>query len=95
MKRKHLGGLIALNAVLLIALGVLSFMPQSADAQANRPSNYLMVGGQMRGQIHNMVYVTDINNQLMVAITYDRNRRALVPVGGRNIADDFRIDVDR
>lgn len=97
MNAKHLGGLVALNAVLLLALGVLSFAPESADAQigADRPADYVMVGGRTRGQINNSIYITDVNNALMVAITYDINRRALVPVGGRNLADDFRINTDR
>lgn len=96
MNAKHLGGLIALNAVLLIALGVLSFLPQEAEAQAGGGrADYVMVAGETRGQVNSTVYITDVNNRLMVAVTYDMNRRALVPIAGRSIADDFRIDADR
>lgn len=97
MNAKHLGGLVALNAVLLIALGTLSLTSGDAEAQigAGRPPDYVMVAGQTRGAVNNSIYITDINNALMVAITYDLNRQALVAVGGRSVGDDFRIDVDR
>ena len=96
MNRKHLAGLIALNCILLLTLGTLSFGPSDAQAQAGGGGgDYLMIGGQTRGQINNTVYITDIRNGLMIGVMYDMNRRALVPIAGRRVADDMRIDADQ
>ncbi|MEX2670479.1 MAG: hypothetical protein WD294_00075 [Phycisphaeraceae bacterium] len=96
MNKKHLSGLIALNLVLLIALGALSLTSQKASAQAEGGApEYLMVAGKSRGQISNSVYITDARNQLMAVVSYDLSRRALVAIAGRNLANDLRVDADR
>lgn len=90
MNRKSLGGLIVLNLVLLGALALVSFTPTPVKAQlGGRAGDYVMVGGQTPGRTVNTVYITDMNNGLMMAFQYDLNRKNIVPIAFRNIGADF------
>lgn len=90
MNRKSLGGLIVLNLVLLVALGLLTFTPQPAKAQlGGRAGDYIMVSGATPGKTEATVYITDMNNGLMMAVQYDQNRKIVQPVAFRNIGADF------
>ncbi|MBI1370150.1 MAG: hypothetical protein GC162_16035 [Planctomycetes bacterium] len=91
MNRRSLGGLIVLNLVLLLALGLVSFNPPAAQAQlgGNRAGDYVMVSGYTPGHETSTVYITDMNNGLMMAVNYDVNRKAIVPTAARNIGSDF------
>lgn len=92
MSRKNMGGLIVLNAVLIAVLGVLSFTPQPAEAQlgGRRPGDYIMVAGMIPGQTNSALYITDLNNGAMLAVTYDIGRRSLMTLGGRDLSADLR-----
>ncbi|QNN23862.1 hypothetical protein HED60_16835 [Planctomycetales bacterium ZRK34] len=90
MNRKSLGGLIVLNVVLLLALGLLTFTPEPAAAQlGGRAGDYVMVAGATPGRTEATVYITDMNNGLMMAVQYDQNRKIVQPTGFRNIGADF------
>lgn len=92
MKRFDLAGLVALNCVLLIVLGVLSFAPQpTAEAQiGGAGQNYIMVGGQIPGRVNNTVYITDLSSGRMIAVSYNQNRGELEVGAGRDLTGDFR-----
>jgi len=83
--------LIVLNAVLLAALGLLSFAPQPAEAQlgGGGGGNYIMVAGKTPGKTSDTIYITDIDNGVTIAVSYNQNR-GLVPVAGRDLSGDFR-----
>ena len=90
MNRKSLGGLVVLNVALLVALGLLTFTPQPAKAQlGGRAGDYLMVSGATPGKTEATVYITDMNNGLMMAVQYDQNRKSIQAVGFRSLAADF------
>ena len=92
MNRKSLGGLIVLNVALLFVLGLLSFAPNTAEAQlgaGRRAGDYVMVAGRVQGKQTSTLYITDLNNGTMIAVNYDQNAKALVPLGGRNVSADF------
>ncbi|MDH3583334.1 MAG: hypothetical protein OER86_03885 [Phycisphaerae bacterium] len=92
MNRNSLRGLLVLNVVLLVALAVVSIAPPPALAQNRRAGDYIMVAGQAQGTVANVIYITDLNNQAMLAVTYDRNRGGgLRTVGYRDMKIDFNI----
>ncbi len=64
MKSKVLWALIALNVLLLVAFFVPHGLTSSVQAQAaNRPSDYLMIPGEIIGGNNAVVYVVDMPNQ--------------------------------
>lgn len=91
MHRKNITGLIVLNAVLLLVLGVFCLTPQPASAQlsALRGGNYMMVAGRVPGQTTSSVYIVDLNSGKMIAVQYDDNRKAINVQGGRDITGDL------
>jgi len=90
MNRKSLGGLLVLNVALLAALGLLSLTPPPAQAQfGGRAGDYLMVSGSTPARTEDTVYITDMNNGLMMAVQYDQNRKLIQPVAFRNLGADF------
>lgn len=80
-------GLLALNAALLLALGAVTFMP-AAQAQSRPRGTYTMVGARVNGALGGVVYIVDVRNEELVAVTWDPNQRGLSGIGYRNIAAD-------
>ncbi|MEM8756304.1 MAG: hypothetical protein AAGF47_00800 [Planctomycetota bacterium] len=80
--------LIAINAGLLVVLGVTTLAP--AQPAGNRArGEYAILGGEFQGGGGgNAVYIIDASNQEMVAVTWDRSRRALAGIGYRDLARD-------
>lgn len=91
MNRKSLSVLIVLNCALLLAVGIVTL---SAPAQGQlgglRATDYLMVAGKVLGKTGSVVYVTDMTNARMIAISYEQSRNQLEIIGARNLADDFK-----
>jgi len=86
--RKH-RGLIALNAVLLVALAVVTLSPGARAQQGGRArGDYTMVGGRVQGGIANAVYIIDSANREMIALQWDEARKELLGVGYRDLAAD-------
>ena len=83
--------LIALNAGLLAALGLVLYGPQAlAQATGNRaPGEYVVIGGDMPGTTDGVVFVLDTVNREMIALEWNQSRNALEGVGYR----DFTTDV--
>jgi len=89
MNQKSLYGLVALNAILLVALMVLSFTPQPATAQMGvRAGDYVMVAAERGGRTHHTIYITDLANGAILAVD-PTPRKELEVVGFRAIAQDF------
>jgi len=74
MKSKAVWALIALNVMLLAGLFGQYLRPNSAHAQAMRPSDYVMIPGDSVGANSGIVYMIDTQNGLLGARTYDGSR---------------------
>ncbi|MHC5113065.1 MAG: hypothetical protein ACYTGP_01395 [Planctomycetota bacterium] len=86
-KRRRAGGLIALNAGLLLVLGAVTFAP-SADAQNRVRGSYLMTAGGANGAISSVLYVVDTTNQEMIAVTYEPSQKNIIGIGYRDLVAD-------
>jgi hypothetical protein len=97
MSHRSLGGLIVLNAVLLATLGLLTLGPSTAEAQlgGRRAGDYIMVAARTTGRPNATVYITDLNNAAMMAVTYDVNKKSINPVAARDIGPDFQAAPNR
>jgi len=88
--RSRCAGLIALNAVLLGVLAVVSLGPQVGAQAARSRGDYLMVAGRVNGVDGSAVYVIDSRNQEMMAVSLNNTTKALDGIGYRNLANDSR-----
>lgn len=87
MKSKVIWALVALNALLLVAL-VAPFGRTPAHAQpAARPSEYLMIPGEVIGGSSAVVYIIDEEKRQLSAMALDQN--------GRGVDGMAPIDLDR
>ncbi|MCC6424298.1 MAG: hypothetical protein IT447_12540 [Phycisphaerales bacterium] len=75
MKSRILWALVALNVFLLVVLVARSTTPNYAMAQAARPSDYLMIPGEITGGNGAVVYVLDMTNGVLGGLTWDESRR--------------------
>ena len=84
-------GLLALNAVLLAGLALVSWAP-SADAQpqGRAPGEYTMVAGRTIMGGPAAVHIVDSANQEIVTLRWDQAKQSLMGLGYRNIAGDGR-----
>ncbi len=92
MNKRLLHGLVALNVALLLALGWLTFAPDSAHAQfGGGAGDYVMVGGARNGVTPDTIYVTDLTSGVIIGFEpKSRGRNGeLVATGFRVIANDF------
>lgn len=81
--------LVALNAAMLLALGVVTLAPAATAQQAQRPrGEYLLLGGQMTGSPSSGVHVIDTSNQEMITLKWDQSRQAFDGLGYRNLRQD-------
>lgn len=81
--------LVAVNAALLLALGVVSLAPSATAQQGQRPrGEYMVLGGQMTGSPTNAVHVIDTSNQEMVTLRWDQSSKAFEGIGYRNLRLD-------
>lgn len=92
--------LIALNVVLLLALGAVTFAPhataQGRDSNPIRPrGEYTVVGGEVSGSNSNAIYVLDAANREMVGLLWDESRRQIRGLGYRDLAADLQADPER
>jgi len=86
-KARRVGGLIALNGLLLLVLGVVTLGPR-ADAQPRARADYTMIAGGANGTLGGVVYVVDVTNQELLAMTYDSTKREFYGIGYRNLIAD-------
>ncbi|MCH8344122.1 MAG: hypothetical protein IH983_09045 [Planctomycetes bacterium] len=79
--------LLALNAVLLGLLAVVTFGPTVA-AQDRGRGDYTMVAGRANGADSSVVYIVDTANQELIAVTYSQSNKRVDGIGYRNLAGD-------
>lgn len=85
--RPIVGPLIALNATLLVVLGIVSIAQAQPGARAR--GNYAMVGGEfLGGGGGNAVYILDAANQELIAVKWDDSRKVLDGIGYRDLSKD-------
>jgi hypothetical protein len=82
-----LRGLLVLNVLLLALLTAMTF-GSSADAQGRVRGKYTMAAGGVNGSNSSAVYVVDVVNQELMAVTYNKNSKLLEGIGYRNLAFD-------
>lgn len=87
-RRLSLRGLLLFNAALLVVLAGVTFGP-AAFGQIRIPGEYTMAAGGANGANASIVYVVDVRNQELMAITYDHNTKNMLGVGHRNLATDI------
>ena len=81
--------LVAVNAALLLALGVVSLAPQATAQQAQRPrGEYIILGGQMTGSPSSGVHVIDTSNQEMISLRWNQSSTSFEGLGYRNLRLD-------
>ena len=83
----NLLALIAVNAVLLGLLAVVTLAP-TAEAQGRTRGQYMMVAGGANNLQSSAVYVIDTVNQEMMILTDDAAARELKGLTYRNLAAD-------
>ena len=91
MKRRgnSIGGLIALNIVLLTVLGLVSFAPSvRAEGSGNVAGDYIFAGGSINGATSNAVYILDQRSGTLLSFLYDRSKRKLNGIAARNVVND-------
>ena len=78
MKNRILWALAGLNVLLVMTLaGRLTSTENTAHAQAKRPSDYIMLPGEVGGGASAVVYMIDTSNGLLGAMTYDDPQKQL------------------
>jgi hypothetical protein len=85
--RSNLRALVALNAALLMILAAVTF-GGSAGAQRRVPGEYTMAAGGANGTESSAVYIIDVANQEMMAVTYDHQTGTLQGIGFTDLAVD-------
>lgn len=91
MKRRgnSIGGLIALNIVLLTVLGLISFAPSvQAGGTTSAAGDYILVGGSINGATSNAIYILDQRSGAMVSFLYDRSKKKLEGIAARSVLND-------
>lgn len=87
--RARMPGLIAINAVLLIVLALVTFGSSVKAQPAGRGrGEYTMVAGGGSGTDAAIIWIVDVANQEMIAMTFNHNTKVLDGVGYRNLAAD-------
>ena len=77
MNQRVLWALAALNVLLVITLAARFSSENSAIAQARRPSDYIMIPGEVTGGSSAVVYIIDTSNGILGAGIYDDSRKEI------------------
>lgn len=84
--------LIIVNALLLGALGYVTFMPEStAHAQPARArGDYTMVAGEVSFGNSSAVWIVDSANQELVAVRWNEGKKNFDGIGYANLQEDAK-----
>jgi hypothetical protein len=63
----------------------------AAPAAGRLRGEYLMLSGRVQGSNTDITYVIDTANQEMIALSWDRSRRILSPMGWRSLSEDLQV----
>jgi hypothetical protein len=90
MKKRILWALVGLNVLLAMTLIGRLTSENTAHAQApRRPSDYIMIPGEVSGVSSAVVYMIDTGEGLLGAMTYDDSRKQLDTMPPINLARVF------
>ena len=90
MKSAVFWALAALN-VLLVAVVVNRYLPeQRAHAQVGRPSDYVMVPGELNGVPTGVVFIVDTSRGELSAVSYDETQNVISPMPKIDLAQVFK-----
>jgi hypothetical protein len=70
VQSKIIWGLVWINVALLLGL-TLKMTSPTASAQAHRPSDYLMIPGEVVGGSFAVIYIVDTNQGRLSAVSFD------------------------
>jgi hypothetical protein len=84
----NLRGLLLLNAALLAVLAAVTFGSNAGAQAARGRGEYTMVEGGAMGSDAGIIWIADVANQEIVAMTYNNSTKRLDGVGYRNLATD-------
>ena len=94
MRRRLFWTLIALNLLLAITL-IARITPgggeSTAVAQVRRPSDYIMIPGEVSGGSTAVVYILDTTNGLLGAMAYDDSQKILNTMPPLDLARVFEV----
>ena len=93
-QKSNLRGLLVLNVLLLALLSAVTFGP-AADAQSRARGQYTMAAGGVKGANSSAVYIVDVINQELMAVSYNQNTKRLDGLGYRNLAYDAQTRLGR
>lgn len=79
--------LLAVNAALLVLLGVVTFN-RPAEAQIRPRGDYTIVAGGVQGAESHAIYIVDTSGQELVVLSFEPNTKSLVGIGYRSLAAD-------
>ena len=80
MKSAVLWTLAVLN-VLLVVLVVNRFLPeQRAHAQVGRPSDYIMIPGELNGVATGVIFIVDTSKGELSALSFDEAQNTISPM---------------
>ena len=77
MRNRILWALAGLNVLLVMTLAARLTSDNAAMAQAKRPSDYVMIPGEVSGGASAVVYIIDTGSGQLGAMTYDDSGRQL------------------
>jgi hypothetical protein len=89
--------LIGLNVALLGILALVSIGPgaSTGSAQSNAAARsrgeYTLLSGRVLGATANGIWILDAANQELIALSWDRARDRMEPIGYRNLSDDAKF----
>ena len=86
--RKGLLPLVLLNAVLLLAVALVTWSP-AVQAQLGQRSNYLMVTGSGDQEHTNLVWILDTRSGRLATVNWSETGQGMNPAAGRNIQQDI------
>jgi len=85
-----LWALLVINAVLLCFWAFKLTAPKPAEAQFNRPGDYLLVPGEVVGGNSDVIYILDQTNGLLSAMTFDDSRGKIESMQALNLNQIFQ-----
>ena len=90
MKKMLIIALVCVNVGLLLALVFGTANIPQAKAQPGRGggTDYLMVTGEISSD-YEAVYIIDLAQRRLRGVKFDRSRKRLVPMQGRELEGDF------
>ena len=90
MKKMLIIALVCVNIVLLLALvfGTANIPQANAQPRRGGGTDYLMITGDI-GSDYEAVYIIDLAQRRLRGVKFDRSRKRLVPMQGRELESDF------